>query len=444
MGKNMVVIGGGAGGASASAEARRKDPDLTVTIIERTAYTSTAACPMPYFIGDLIKDERKLIARTPEKFRESGIEVLTDTGVEAVDLHARTVHAEGGRTLPFDFLVFGTGVKAFTPGMPGEDREGVFVLKRLTDALRIKQLIREMPCRKAIIVGAGFIGLEMAEAFRMAGVGTTIVHRGTLPAARWDPEFSNLIIEELGRNDVTFLPETTTLSIEAGSTCRNRLNTSAGPLEADIILLALGTRPDADLARDAGLAIGQTGAIAVNFSQQTSEENIYAAGDCCESFHRVSGKWVHVPLGDIANKQGRVAGSNIGGDPMVFPGIVGAQSFKVFNLEAAVTGLGEREAKAAGFHPVSTILWGTSAARSMPTARRVGLKLTADRGTGKFLGAQAIGEAGAVSRVNTLSAALWAGLSLEEVAYLDLAYAPPFSGPWDPIHIAAQGLLRKL
>ncbi len=444
MSKNLIVIGAGAGGASASAEARRKDPGLTVTMIERTAYTSTAACPMPYYIGDLIKDERKLVARTPEQFRESGVEVFTNTGVEAVDLKEQTVRAEGGKTLPFDFLVFGTGVKAVTPGMPGEDREGVFVLKRLTDAIRIKQLIRDMPCRKAVIVGAGFIGLEMAEAFRQAGIETTMVYRGTLPAARWDPEFSKLIIDELGRNNVTFLPETTTVSIEAGSSCRNRLNTSAGPLEADIILLAVGVLPDVDLAREAGVTIGPTGAIAVNFAQRTSVENIYAAGDCSESFHRVSGRWVHVPLGDIANKQGRVAGSNIGGGSMVFPGIVGAQSFKVFDLEAATAGLSEREATAAGFHPVSTILWGTSAARSMPTATKVGLKLTADRGTGRLLGAQAIGEKGAVSRINTLSAALWAGMSLEDVAYLDLAYAPPFSGPWDPIHIAAQGLLRKL
>lgn len=399
---------------------------------------------MPYYIGDVIKDSRKLVARTPEKFRETGIEVFTETRVGAVDIKEQAVLTEDGKKLPFDFLVFGTGTRAFTPGMPGEDREGVFVLKGLSDAIRIKQLLQDTPCRRAVIIGAGFIGLEMSEAFREAGIETTMVHRGTLPAARWDPELSRPILEEMERHGVAFLPNTRVTSIEPGSDCRNRLNTSAGPLEADIILLALGVRPDVDLARESGITLGPSGAIAVNFAQRTCAENVYAAGDCCESYHRVSGRWVNIPLGDIANKQGRVAGSNIGGDPMTFPGIVGAQSFKIFGLEAAAAGLSEREATAAGFHPVSTILWGNSAARSMPTARRVGLKLTADRGTGKLLGVQAVGEAGAVSRVNTLSAALWAGMSLEDVAYLDLAYAPPFGGAWDPIHIAAQGLLRKL
>lgn len=399
---------------------------------------------MPYYIGDVIKDSRKLVARTPEKFRETGIEVFTETRVGAVDIKEQAVLTEDGKKLPFDFLVFGTGTRAFTPGMPGEDREGVFVLKGLSDAIRIKQLLQDTPCRRAVIIGAGFIGLEMSEAFREAGIETTMVHRGALPAARWDPELSRPILEEMERHGVAFLPNTRVTSIEPGSDCRNRLNTSAGPLEADIILLALGVRPDVDLARESGITLGPSGAIAVNFAQRTCAENVYAAGDCCESYHRVSGRWVNIPLGDIANKQGRVAGSNIGGDPMTFPGIVGAQSFKVFGLEAAAAGLSEREATAAGFHPVSTILWGNSAARSMPTARRVGLKLTADRGTGKLLGVQAVGEAGAVSRVNTLSAALWARMSLEDVAYLDLAYSPPFGGAWDPIHIAAQGLLRKL
>jgi NADPH-dependent 2,4-dienoyl-CoA reductase/sulfur reductase-like enzyme len=167
-------------------------------------------------------------------------------------------------------------------------------------------------------------------------------------------------------------------------------------------------------------------------------------GDCCESFHRVSGRWVNIPLGDIANKQGRVAGRNIGGGSMIFPGIVGAQSFKVFDLEVAATGLDEREAALSGFHPVSTLLWGNAIAGSMPGNTKLGLKLVADRATGKLLGAQAVGKAGAVSRINTISAALWAGLTLDDAGWLDLAYAPPFSGSWDLIHVAAQALRREI
>ncbi|MCX5822642.1 MAG: flavoprotein oxidoreductase, partial [Deltaproteobacteria bacterium] len=167
-------------------------------------------------------------------------------------------------------------------------------------------------------------------------------------------------------------------------------------------------------------------------------------GDCCESFHRVSGRWVNIPLGDIANKQGRVAGRNIGGGAMIFPGIVGAQSFKVFDLEVVATGLDEREAAESGFHPVSTLVWGNAIAGSMPGNTKLGLKLIADRATGKLLGAQAVGKAGAVSRINTLSCALWAGLNLDDVGYMDLAYSPPFGGSWDLIHIAAQALRRQI
>jgi CoA-dependent NAD(P)H sulfur oxidoreductase len=176
----------------------------------------------------------------------------------------------------------------------------------------------------------------------------------------------------------------------------------------------------------------------------TPREGVYAVGDCCESFHRVSGRWVNIPLGDIANKQGRVAGRNIGGGVMLFPGIVGSQCFKVFDLEVVATGLDEREAAQSGFHPVSTLVWGNSIAGSMPGNKKLGLKLIADRATGKLLGAQAVGEMGAVSRINTLSCALWAGLTLDDVGYLDLAYAPPVGGSWDPIHIAAQALRRQI
>jgi NADPH-dependent 2,4-dienoyl-CoA reductase/sulfur reductase-like enzyme len=182
----------------------------------------------------------------------------------------------------------------------------------------------------------------------------------------------------------------------------------------------------------------------VNFSQQTPREGVYAVGDCAESFHRVSGQWVNIPLGDTANKQGRVAGGNIGGGKMLFPGVIGSQCFKLFDLEVAATGLDEREALQSGFHPASTLIWGNSTARSMPGNRKLGLKLIADKATGRLLGAQAVGEMGAVSRINTLASAIWAGFGLDDVGWLDLAYSPPFGGAWDPIHIAAQALRRQI
>lgn len=444
MKRRVVIIGGGAGGPSTAAEAGRRDPSLAITMIEKGEYISYAACPMPYYIGDVIKDEKKLIARTPEKFREGGVDVRTGVEAENVDLAAQVVTLVGGEALPFDVLVLATGTRPILPGIPGEDREGVFTLKQLPDAVGIKQFIRESRCRTAIIVGAGFIGMEMCEAFREAGVETTVVNRGSMPVPRWDPELGQLVVKSLLDHQIRMMADTTIQAIEKGETCRLRLITDQGKIEADVILLAIGVRPSVGLAGEMGLALGKTGAVAVDFSQKTSHPAVYAVGDCCEAYHRVSRRWVHIPLGDIANKQGRVAGCNIGGFPTIFPGIVGAQAFKLFDLEIAATGLDEREALAAGFHPVSNLVWGDVVPLSVPGTTRLGLKLIADEATGLFLGAQAIGPHGAVSRINTLSAALWSGLSIDEVAYLDLAYSPPFSRAWDLIHIAAQDLMKKM
>lgn len=399
---------------------------------------------MPYYIGDVIRDDKRLIARTPEKFRETGIEVRLNTRVDEVDADEKVLRLSDGTLLSYDVLVLGTGTTPFVPPIPGVDLEGVFTLKKLTDALRIKSHLKDGNCRKALIVGAGFIGMEMAEALRLLGIETQIIHRGTTPVNRWDPELSGLILEALKRNGVPFLTKTEIHSIEPGKDHLLRLNTNRGELEADMILLALGVRPDVRLAGELGLKIGRTGAVQVNFSQQTSRDGIYAVGDCCEVFHRVSKRWVHIPLGDIANKQGRVAGRNIAGRPLSFPGVVGAQSFGIFDLELAATGINEKEALESGYHPVSSVTWGNALAGPMPDQKKVGLKLIADRSTGCLLGAQAVGEKGVVSRINALSVALWSGLGIDEIGYLDLAYAPPFGGSWDVIHNAAQALARKL
>jgi len=398
---------------------------------------------MPYYIGDVIKEERKLIARTPEKFRETGVDVRINTAVEEIDPQSGRVRLAGGEDLPYDILVLGTGAKPVMPGIPGEGREGVFTLKTLSDAVRIKAWLREVPCRKAIIVGAGFIGMEMCEVIRNLGIETRVLQRGTLPVNRWDPEFGKVILEELGRHGVGFETGVEARAVEEGKESRLRLLTNRGEEEADIILKTVGIRPDTELARGIGLPLGKTGAIQVNFAQRTRREDIFAVGDCAESFHRVSRRWVNIPLGDIANKQGRVAGVNIGGGNMIFPGVVGSQCFKVFDLEAAATGLDEREATEVGFHPVTTLIWGNAIAGSMPGNKKLGFKLVADRATGKLLGAQSVGEIGAVSRINTIACALWAGLTLDDAGWLDLAYAPPFGGSWDPIHIAAQTLKKK-
>ena len=403
---------------------------------------------MPYYIGDVIKDEKQMVARTAEQHKKRGVDVKLNTRVDEIDTDKGVVRLSDDTTMPYDYLVMGTGGNACLPGIPGQDLEGVFTLKTLTDAIRMKTYIHEKRCRKAIIFGAGFVALEMGEAMRTLGIDTLIVYRGALPARRWDSEFSEAILEEMNTNKVTFVPHTKPVAIERGRGFLLRLITGEGEMEADIILIALGVSPNIKLAEDIGLQIGETGAIQVDPSQRTSREEVYAVGDCCEVYHRVSKKWLYFPLGDVANKQGRVAGQNVSGSSMPFPGIVGSQSFKLFNLEIAATGLDEQEAAKSGYDPVSNIIWGNpiagSLAASLPGLRKLGLKLIADKSTGKLLGAQAVGTENVVSRINALSVALWSGMDLDEIGYLDFAYAPPFSGAWDPIHTAAQILKRKL
>ena len=443
MGKSLIVLGGGAGGASAAAEAKRNDPSLNVTILQAGKYVSYASCPTPYYIGDIIKDENRLVARTPEKFREGGIDVRLETNVTNISPKENFVETKYGNKLSYDFLVIGTGTSAFIPDIPGTDLPGVYSLRNLEDAIHIKTWLREKKARHIVIIGGGFIGLEMSEALNAAGIATTIIHKDSLPANRWDSELASVMLEELQANGVEFAGGAQAKAIEKGDGSALKVVTDKGAWEGDMVLLAVGVRPDSTLAKAAGIAMGKTGAIAVNFAQQTSIENIYAVGDCCESWHRVSRRWVNIPLGDIANKQGRVAGRNIGGKPLIFEGIVGAQSFRLFNLECAATGLSEKESIEAGYTPVSNITWGNAMAPPMGM-KKIGLKLLADKSSGKLLGAQAVGVAGTVGRINALSVALWAGLNIDEVGYLDLAYAPPFSAAWDIIHNAAQALGRKI
>jgi NADPH-dependent 2,4-dienoyl-CoA reductase/sulfur reductase-like enzyme len=398
---------------------------------------------MPYYIGDVITDQSKLVSRTPEKFREGGIDVRLHTQVTGIDSANGMVDLQDNTRIPYDYLVMATGASAVAPDMPGLDLPDVFFLRSLDDALRIKTRLRETKARRVVMIGGGFIGLEMSESLHAAGISTTIIHKDPLPANRWDNELSSMMLEELLAHGVEFIGGASAVAVEKGKGAPLCVKTDKGDYEGDLVVLAIGIRPDTRLAKSSGLKIGESGAIAVNFAQQTSIGNIYAAGDCCESFQRVSRRFVYMPLGDIANKQGRVAGRNIGGRPLTFDGIVGAQSFRLFNLECAATGLSEKEALAAGFSPVTNITWGNAIAPQLEL-KKIGLKLTADKSSGKLLGAQAVGATGTVGRINALSVALWSGMDLDQIGYIDLAYAPPFSPAWDIIHNAAQALGRSL
>ena len=399
---------------------------------------------MPYYIGDVIKESKKLVIRTPEEFKKTGIDVKIKTRVEGIDAQKGSLSLSDGTILPYDLLVMATGADATRLVIPGADLEGVYVMRNLMDTLKLKSYLNEQSCKKAVLIGAGYIGMEMCEALRNLGIEVKVMDIFPRPVIRWDAEFTKMILEELGKNHVEFLPETKPQAIEKGKDYRLKLFTSGGELDADLVMMGVGTKRNTVLAESMGIASGESGAIKVDFRQRTSREGVYAVGDCCEVFHKVAGKWVYFPLGDIANKQGRVAGQNIGGYPAEFPGIVGAQAFKVFNLEVAATGLTEEEAVKYGFQPVSVLIWGLPVGRPMAKGEKLGVKLVGDKTTGKLLGGQCIGEKGAVQRISSLSVALWSGLTVDEVGYLDLPYAPPFGGAWDAIHIAAQSLRGKM
>jgi CoA-dependent NAD(P)H sulfur oxidoreductase len=399
---------------------------------------------MPYYIGDVIKDYNKLVIRTPEGFQKTGINVKIKSRVEDIDASKGMVYLSDSTSMPYDILVMATGGDAARPDIPGIDLEGIFVMRNLMDTLRLKSYINDKACRKAVIIGGGFIAMEMCEALKNLGIDTTVMIRGCRPVTRWDVEFTDIIIEEIKKKGISFVPETKFLAIEEGTNSRLLLKTDKGDIDADLILLGVGAHHNVKLARAAGVELGESGAIKVDFSQRTSREGIYAVGDCCEVFHRVTQRWAYFPLGDIANKQGRIAGQNIGGAKVEFPGIVGAQSFKVFDLEVGTTGLTEKEAIKYGFQPISALIQGLPVGRPMSKGEKLILKLVADKTTGKLIGGQCVGEKGAIQRIFALSVALWSGLSINEVGYLDFPYAPPFGGAWDAIHVAAQELARKL
>jgi NADPH-dependent 2,4-dienoyl-CoA reductase/sulfur reductase-like enzyme len=354
----------------------------------------------------------------------------------------KVVEIATGETLPFDYLTVATGATPRLPSVPGQDFDGIFCLRNVADAIRIKSFIRQRNARRAVIVGAGLISLEVCEAFRRLGLETTVIYRKDLPMRRLGQDFAEQILIELESNGANFMGDTDLEGFESTSSGTIMVHTSNGTLESDLVLIGIGVVPEVSLASEAGIELGPTGAIEVNEYMRTNFPFIYGAGDCCECFHRISRKPVYAPLGDIANKQGRIAGSNIGGQNVLFPGIVGSLCFKVFNLEVASTGLTLEEAKKVVFKADSVTIQGVSRAHSYPGSRELQIRLVADTETGRFLGAQSVGGDGVVSRINGLAVALTGGLSIEELAYVDLAYAPPFSGAWDPIHIAAQQLLK--
>lgn len=445
MKQRLVVIGGDAAGMSAASQARkRRGPDeLEILAFERGGYTSYSACGIPYVVGGVVDSMDELIVRAPETFRQKyQIDARIRHEVEAIDpaqgeLTVRDL--ESGRTLRegWDQLVIATGAEPRRPPIPGIDSEGIFGIQTLDDGRRVLDALERKPGR-AVVVGGGYIGLEMAEAMVLRGIPTTLVEMAEQPMQTLDPDMGELVADALRSAGVDVRLEEPVESFELRDGRVTGVTTAEETLPADLVILGLGTRPRSRLAVDAEIPVGETGGILADVRMRTSREGIWAAGDCIETFHRVSQAPVAVALGTHANKQGRVAGINLGGGYATFPGIIGTAISKICEVEVARTGLNEREAARAGFDSESTRMRSTTRAGYYPDAQPMTIKLVVERRTGRLLGGQIVGRAGSAKRIDVVAACIWNGMRVDEIQGMDLSYAPPFSPVWDPVLIAAR------
>jgi len=437
--KRLLIVGGVAAGMKAAATARRRNPELEILVLQDEADVSYSACGFPYHLADPAAIPREhLIARSVARFREDGIDLRIRHRVEAVDLAERRATVNDIATardevIPFDEIIFATGARPTTPPMRfAKGAVPVVTLRTFRDADQLRELSRST--RRVAIIGSGYIGLEMAETFRVLGAQVTLVEAMPRLLPSFDRTVGDAVAAQLAHNQIDLRTDRRIVEVtQAGLALQN-----GELIEADLVLAATGVRPRVDLMVAAGVPVGITGAIAVDDRMQAGVDGVYAAGDCVESHHVVSKKPVWYPLGDVANRQARVAGINATGGDARFPGVLGTTIFRAFELAVARTGLSVRQAQEAGFDPKRIAIQAPSRARYMPQSRPIDVILTVHQTDGRVLGAEAVGTDAVDKCIDIIATATWAGLTVDELAELDLAYAPPFSPVMPAVHVAAQ------
>ncbi len=452
--ERLIVIGGNAAGMSAASKARRMNSHLQVLALEKTSHVSYSACGIPYYVADQVRHHSELVSITPDEFRaKRGIDVLTQhevVDISPVQRRVTAVMLSTGKEVAFhyDKLLIAAGGRPFLPTISGRENQQVFTLRTLADGIRIKQFVDQERPRSAALIGGGYIALEMAEAFCRRGISTSIIEKQSRILPGFEPQMAELAAAELAGNKVDVFVNQVATEICCGQCGAVRKVTlkSGQKIPADLVLISAGVQPNTELAAKAGLRLGSTGAIAVDWKMQTSASNIFAAGDCVEVRNLVSGKPDYFPLGTTANKQGRVVGENIGGGTARFRGVVGTAVFKLFDLEIARTGLNLQAATRAGFYADATTVRVMSKAGYYQSAEPITICVVFDKRSGHLLGAQMAGKNGVSKRIDVFATALSNKMKLEDIAHLDLSYAPPFSPVWDPVLVAvnaARGKLRK-
>lgn len=450
MRKRILVVGGLAAGPSAASKAARTSPDAEVVLFEQGEHISYGICEIPYFIAGEVPADR-LVAYTPERLREvKGVDVRIHHRVEEIQPIRRSLRVRDLRTgkisdEPYDRLVIATGSLARRLGIERESARNVFQVKSLHEGHAIKRYLDTEKPARAVIIGGGYIGMEMADVLRRLGLEVTLLHLHPLPMKGLERNVRERVREELEKNGVEFVAHAHTEELAGGKGDKvAHVVTRDGSYEADLVILCIGVQPNATLARAAGIRTGPTQGILTDQRQQTSADNIFAAGDCCEVRNVVSNRSMYIPLATIANRAGRVAGENAAGGSAVFRGAIRAIAVRVFGLEVAHVGLGSDEAREAGFDVVTESITGWSHVAVMPGSSRLSVTVIADRRSRRVLGANVIGAGGAVQRANTLAVAIQHQLTVDEVQQLDLIYSPPFAPLWDPILIAANQTAKKL
>lgn len=469
--ERLVVIGGVAAGMSAASSFKRLKPEAEAIVLQNDHFISYGACSLPYYISDDVKDINRLVSLSPEvATKERGITVLTRHEAMSIDPAKRTVTAvnldtKEEKTVSYDHLVIATGGLPVRPPFPGIELGRIFTLRTLHDGIEIKKFIDRWttfePCigpqclyvnpfgterrpMRASIVGGGSIGMEMCESLRKREVEVTVFEKMDRVLGTMDTSITNIVEERLAGEGVNLMKGVSVQSFEGDKDAVARVITDKGTFDTDMVLLVIGARPNTKIAVDAGVELGAGGAIKVDDHLRTSIPGIYAAGDCAEATQMVTGKKAYIPLGATANKQGRIAGENAAGMNNVFEGVVGTAVTKIFDLEVARTGLSPLEAEREGIgHFVSTIK-GRSRSTAYPEGKPITVTYVVEKASGRLLGAQMAGNEGVAHRIDTLATALYSRMTLDDIARLDLAYAPPFATVWDPILVAANVALKRL
>ena len=437
-----VIIGGVAGGATAAARIRRLDEHADIVVIERSGFVSYANCGLPYYIGDVIEDPEELTLQTPESFkRRFRIDVRVESEAVAVDTKNKKVTVKdisSGKTYDEDYdkLIISTGAKPFIPDLPGTDDKRIFSLRTVEDTFHIHDYVHTQEPKRAVVIGGGFIGLEMAENLKKMGLEVTILQRSDHLMKNLDYDMATLVHAKLRSEGITVRTGVDVAGFEGDDKDIRILLNDDETLPADMVILSVGVTTETELAKDAGLKLGIKDAVVVNDKMETSVPDVYAVGDAVQKINMVTGKETLISLAGPANKQARVAADNICGIESSYKGSAASSVIKIFDMTVASTGLTEKDAKAAGYDCESVVLSPASHAGYYPGAKVMTMKVTFEKNTQKLLGAQIVGHEGTDKRIDVLATAICLGATADKLKDLDLAYAPPFSSAKDPVNMA--------